>query len=398
MLHRGVKIDRELTGSLDVSKRRKAKKQARHSVTVAGVRYPLLQDPRSKVWRIRKRSKKASIDESLGVLNLEEAKAEAEKRLSKEHKEKARLSSGGATLPEIIQAYREMPKRCTPDTAEANIKRLERVVWVAWGRKPEEVLGSDLSPDLWEDYAVKRQKGKVLDLSTRTEENRGINSAIRMASSVFHDGLAIGYKKAGITLDLETISRVRWLPEIKVKVLPLPADPITEMHKALKKLKVTDRPMWRAISIAEHAGLRSNEISAARKSWLEKSPHTGEWRFGVRDRPAEGYWHKTGEDYVAPILSKELERDLLKCSADGPLVPVKGSRDYFFRHLCSRWLRDFIPKPHKTMHRLRALYLERIRDERAAEIRAQDEGTEAARKAAGHTSSKTTKRHYLPAS
>jgi hypothetical protein len=348
------------------------------------------------VWRVRKRTREIQIDLSLGSLSLDDAMEEARKRLGKDHKQRTRLRSGGATLREVCDAYRAMPKRCSEDVAEANIQRLEKVVAVAWGKKPEEVRASELNEQLWEAYAAKRQGGK-LDLSTRRNENRGINAAMRMAVSVFHDGLETGYKRAGIALDFEAIRNVCWLPIIPSRLPKVASDSLAEMMKALADLKATDLPMWRAIMIARFAGLRSREISAARKSWLAQNS-AGAWCFEVRDRPEEVWWHKTGEDYTAPILSHELAEDLLACPDDGPLVPVDGSRDHFFRKSCNRWLRQFIPPPNKGMHRLRALYAEALRDATANAILAQQAGTEAARKALGHTTSATTVKHYLPAS
>lgn len=365
-------------------------------MVVGGVRYPLHQDPRSRVWRVRKRTKDVTVDISLGSINLDDAQEEAKKRLGADHKQKTRLRNGGATLREVCDAYKAMPKRCSDDVAAANIQRLEKVVSVAWGKSLESVRGSELNERLWEAYAAVRQGGK-LDLSTRQNENRGINAAMRMAVSVFHEGLETGYRRAGITLDFEAIRNVCWLPIIPSRLPKVASGALDDMMRALPELKVMDLPMWRAIMIARFAGLRSREISAARKSWLAQNS-AGAWCFEVRDRPEESWWHKTGEDYTAPILSHELAEDLLTRPDDEPLVPVDGSRDHFFRKTCNRWLRQFIPPPNKGMHRLRALYAEALRDATANAVLAQQAGTEAARQALGHTSVKTTEKHYLPAS
>jgi hypothetical protein len=394
-----VKIDQQLPKALDVRVNgggKGHKKPKRNSVVVAGVRYPLHQDPRSRVWRVRKRTREIQIDLSLGSVSLDDAIEEARKRLGKEHQERTRLRTGKVTLREICDIYESMPKRCSKDVAKANVQRLSKVLSDAWGRSLEEVYGYELTERLWEDYAAKRQGGE-LDLSTRRHENRGINSAIRLAVSIFHEGLEAGYSRAGVVLDFKSIRRVQWLPETTLKLPKLPKDSEEKLIKALPALKESNRAMWRAIMIARYAGLRSKEISNARRSWLVQTS-AGAWCFEVCDRPEEGWWHKTGEDYTAPILSQELIDDLLACPSDGPLVPVEGSRDHFFDKLCADWIRQFIPPPNKTLHRLRALYAEALRDATANAILAQQAGTEAARKALGHTTSATTVKHYLPAS
>lgn len=401
-----MKIDRELTGALDqapvpevepsVQKRKtKAKKQKRNSVIVGGVRYSLLQDPRSKVWRVRKRTKDINVDVSLGVVQLKDAEEAARKLLGKDQEKRTRLRSGGATFTEIANAYKKMPKRCSADVADANVDRWEKIVEVAWGKSMDDLRSSQLTGRLWEDYAAVRQGGK-LDLSTRRHENRGINAAIRMAVSIFHKGLEEGYRRAGVMLDFEAIRRVQWLPIIPSKLPVLVQEARTSLMEALPALKTSNLPMWRAVMIARFAGLRSNEISAARKSWLAQNA-AGAWCFEVRDRPEENWWHKTGEDYRAPILSAELVEDLLALpDGDGHLVPVKGSRDHFFKRQCNNWLRQFIPRPNKGMHRLRALYAEALKDATANAVLAQQAGIEAAQKALGHTTSTTTKNSYLP--
>lgn len=390
-------VDQILTTTVDVqaAKGSKAKKQKRNSVVVGGVRYPLLQDPHSKLWRVRKRTHDVTVDISLGVVQLKDAEAAARRRLGKEHQERVRLRGGGATLREVCDAYKAMPKRCSEDVARDNVNRLGRVVEVAWGKKLEDVRASQLTARLWEDYATKRQGGK-LDLSTRRHENRGINAAMLMAVSLFHKGLEDGYKRAGIILNFEDIRRVKWLPVIPSKLPTLTEMARAALMDALPALKLSDRPMWRAVMIARFAGLRSIEISAARKSWLVKNA-AGALCFEVRDRPEQGWWHKTGEDYRAPVLSPELEEDLLALPDDDkPLIPITGSRDYFFVRKCNIWLRQFIPRPNKGMHRLRALYAEALKDATANAVLAQQAGIEAAQKALGHTTSKMTTGHYLP--
>jgi integrase len=216
---------------------------------------------------------------------------------------------------------------------------------------------------------------------------------MRLAVSVFHKGLQEGYKRAGIVIDFDSIHKVQWLPEIPARLAVLEKENESAFMASLPALKEANRPMWRAIMIARYAGLRSKEIKHARKSWLVKGA-TG-WQFQIQDRPEDGFWHKTGEFYVAPILSTELEEDLLACP-DGLLVPFEGYRDAFFNKACNQWLRQFIPRPNKGLHRLRALYLEHLKNATVLSVKAEQAGIEAARQAAGHTTAKTTTTHYLP--
>lgn len=388
-----MNLDGELADALDVSPSQKKRKRRKGSdmVIVAGVKYPLLCDPKSKVWSIRKRTKESAIYHNLKVADRDTAKEKAVEWLAKHAGEKRRLSTGGATLKEIFEAYRAMPKRVSEPVAEMNIARCRIIVNAAWKKAPEDVLGSDLSGQLWEDYAAVKQGGK-LDLSTRTHENRGINAAIRCAVSIFHEGLERGYEKAGIVLDFGAIRRVQWLPEIPKKIPKLDPDSEKNMLEALPALLAKDPLKWRAIMLARYAGLRAKEIRFARKSWLEK--RNGAVGISISDRPEEGFMHKTGADYFAPILSSELVADL-EALPDGLLVPVQGSPDHFYKHACNAWLRKFIPLPNKGLHRLRALYLDHMKAAMASQILAEQEGIKAAQGAAGHTSSRTTTKHYL---
>lgn len=387
-----------MVDTLDVSEppEQEATDKSTASVKHRGVEYPLVRDPRSRMWRIRKRTKDVKIDVSLRTRNLRCAKDAAKAHLDKKRTEVARKQPSSVTLREVCNIYERMPKRANEDVAKANVQRFAKVVDVAWGKSLEDVKLSELNASLWEDYSAKRQGRESPDLATRTEANRGINSAIRIASSIFTPKLERSYEREGLCIDLSGINKIQWLPEVRVKVLPLEAEKLKALHAALPALKVQDHAKWRAVMIARHSGLRSGEISASHKDWLRKSK-AGVWGFEVCDRPEQGYLHKTGEDYFAPITSKELLDDLLQ-GPDGRLVVIPGKdRDWFFDVRCNQWIRQFIPRPHKGLHRLRALYLEEIKDMRAAEVMAEREGIEAARSAAGHTSSTTTKRHYLPA-
>lgn len=383
------------------AKKRSGKIETSH-VVVNGVKYPMLRNPQSLNWRVRKRTKTIKVDYSTGVSDLKIAKEKAIEELSKDSRERGRKLSGSISLRELCDIYERMPKRANEDTAHDNVNRLARIVKDAWGRELREVRVSEVSPKLWEDYAKSRSNGK-LDISTRKPAHRGINAAIRMAVSIFSPSLELSYKDEGIKVDLEGISKVRWLRETKVKIQPLKEENLKALHESLPLLKESNYPMWRAISIARYSGLRSGEISAAHKNWLIQK-RSGIWGFAVHDRPEQEYLHKTGEDYFAPITNQELLDDLLQ-GPDGLLIDlseqpsgpkVRTSRDRFFRNHCNNWLRRFIPKPHKGMHRLRALCLEEIKDARAAEIMAEREGIKAAKDAAGHTSTKTTETHYLP--
>jgi integrase len=304
-----------------------------------------------------------------------------------------RRRTGGASLAETAEVYRRMPKRASEVAVGLNIARLRKIVELAWGRTLEQVTVQELEHGrLWEDYAAKRQGGR-LDLSTRRHENRGINSALRCAVSMFHAGLDEGYRRAGIVADFDSIRKVQWVPEIKAKVPQLPAGSEQALLDALPELRIQSHAMWRAVMLARFAGLRAREIRHIRREWLEKD-ESGVIRVIVRDRPEEGFWHKTGADYAAPILSQELADDLWYAHS-GTLVSPDGDPDTFFKRTCNVWIRQFIPRPSKGLHRLRALYLDHMRSAMASQIIADRAGIEAAQQAAGHTSSRTTTRHYL---
>ena len=329
------------------------------------------------VWRIRRRSKLGSIDAAL-CRDLGQSMAMARDLLTGRAEKVAKRT--GETLEALCRCYLDMPKRCGESAAKKNVGRLRAVVRAAWGKELDAVKLCDLSPSLWTDYQTKRLNGK-LDLSTRRAGNGAINTAVRCARSIFVRKLRPVYKTKGLTFT-DDIDVVQWLPVMKQ---PQPAADDAAMIEAWRDEQ--DQSLYFAIGLARFAGLRLSEIEHARGSWFVDG------HLELRDRPDEGFLTKTGEIYRALVLDADLAERLRAMPADSLIVP-RQSHDWFTREP-QAWVRRFVGEARKPLHRLRGLYADHLAKLTADATAARLAGIQAASNALGHTSTATTRNHYL---
>ena len=368
------------------------------TITVRGREFALIKDSRSGRWRIRKRCEEVYIDKSTGCTDLAEARKWARIMAEKALGNAYRLASGGHTLEEVAEAYLAMPKAVRDYVAEANVARFRTIVREVTGKELGEILARSITYRLWEDYAAIRHGGR-LDLSTPRRENIGITAAIRSACSLFAKKLDYRYEEEGIRLDFANLRRVPPLPVLHTVRAPLPSDVMPRMIEAWKQLRFENPPLYTAIGLALHAGLRASEIRAAQSHWLVQQDM--QVRVVLKDRPEEGFRTKGGpkaDSWLGGIvLDFEFAAYLLSLPPGPLVVPPGSSHDWFYDHTCNEWVRQFIPREldRKGMHRLRAIYADSVKSRFESQILARQAGVDAARLALGHGSAAVTLQHYL---
>ena len=367
------------------------------TITVRGREFTLLKDPKSGNWRIRKRTKDITVDQSLKTSDLAEARkwgrAVAEEHLGNAY----RLVTGGHTLEEVAKAYLGFPKAVRPYVAQANVERLRVIVRKTYGKELSEVTARSITYRIWEDYAALRHGGKM-DLSTPRRENIGIMAAIRSAASLFAKKLDCRYEEAGIRLDWANLRRIPCLPVLKARRQALPEGTLNALLVAWRGLKNTDIQLYTTIGLALHAGLRSSEIQAATRNWIETDGENV--RVVVRDRPEENFFAKGGTKEDAWLAGLVLDADFAQhlLGLQGKLVDIgNASSDWFFGHKANAWVRKFIPKEldGKGLHRLRGLYADAIKLKFESQLLANRAGIDAARLALNHGTAAVTLQHYL---
>lgn len=154
------------------------------------------------------------------------------------------------------------------------------------------------------------------------------------------------------TVDNGELASVQWVwrgGEVIVHEVPM---------RHLRAVEVDYAELWLVNACLRRLGLRSSELLAARRSWLEKRPDRAgvmRWCLVVRDRPEEGF---TLLKHGAPrnlVLDEELA-GLLTGRGEGWLIGptlAASARDDLVERLHNTWLRQFIPDRVKANHELR---------------------------------------------
>jgi len=294
------------------------------------------------------------------------------------------------TAHDLVEAYRMLSKRAGLRSEKYNIQQFTAVLRDVLNRPLKSIRLHEITPKLWMNFFALRQGGVRADLSIRRPAHTTINTAVRAARSLLIESLREGYREYGI--EMPTAGKIQWLQE--VKRVPGRFDE-AGMLAAWSELPHSSA-LWWTIGIARFAGLRKEEIANCRGGWLMNTE--GVWCIEVRDRPEENYYCKTGFAGLSPILNAELIEALRSLSPDGLAVPLTGSRAQWFKATPQLWLRQFMGVKSdiaKPLHRLRAAYLEAVKNTEM--MRLQAEALKVTAKAARHTSDKTTRNHYLPA-
>lgn len=370
----------------------------RQCVLFDGRKYPLLME--HGAWRLRSRSKKHPADFYTGTALLPEAKRRAKEYLTRHAADPIRSRKGGGFLEGLAQTYLATPKRTKANVAADNVSRLRSICRLALGRELDAITCREVGPELWEKYqrAALAKAGHAFDLVTRHRENVAINAAVRCARCLFLPQLLRAYTAAGFDVRLDAGAAI---------MLPVPTlhkQPVdeSELLEAWAALQDSDSRLWLTIGLARFAGLRREEISAARVGWIERDGAGVYIR--LRDRPEEGFWIKTGESgvsYRSQVIDPGLADWLVAVAdfeaPDARLVSDPGdeARHRWFERVPQEWIRAHGVADTKPLHRLRGLYADHTAKITEDAVAAQLAGRRAAQQALGHTTLATTEAHYL---
>jgi integrase len=363
---------------------------ARKFVAWKGRKIPLVRD-NGGLWRLRSRSKFLNVDVSTGTTN-ETAARQVAKRLLEDGvaTESPRRGPASATLQTLVDVYMATPKKVARVSAASNVNRLAAIVRAVHGKELDQVKVKDANAELWQQYQAGRYAalGRPFDYTQRIPENAGINAAVRAARSIFIRRLRPAYERAGLHIP-EDSDNVTWLPE-PVLVRP-PAD---DAGLVAAWLAADRDALWFVIGLARFAGLRLAEIAAMRREWVSET--AGVVAVELRDRPTEGFQHKTGKPYSAPVLHPVLATALIACPPGLVVNPPVPARWKWLDTVPQQWARQFVgTEVRKPVHRLRGLYASDLAERTRAAVAAQLAGEQAAAAALGHTTPETTRRHYL---
>ncbi len=336
-----------------------------------------------RVWRARTRTKAFSCDINTGTGNLADAKRIVKKTLDEmpppaaiDHK----------SLQFLAEIYLEAPKRSSADIARRNVVRMKSVVRDAAGTDLAGYRIADL-PDLWPAYVAARQGLERPDYATRRAINRGINSAMRQAACLITRAMEPIYHRAGVILP-PNAGRV--LLAAESPKVPAEADD-SALVEAWRALRETDLPMWLTVGLARFAGLRQSEILAFRGKWVIQKGGTTYVR--LQDRPEDGFQTKTGIPYSALVMEPSLAEYLRSMDGEAPAVHQTNTVKWIMRKP-QAWLKQFTGAAKAPLHRLRGLYADHVRNETEAAILARQDAIKEASRNLGHTSTRTTEKHY----
>ena len=313
-------------------------------LTWSGKTFRLTQE-RNGVWRCRSRSKDYPVDVGLGTADLALAKELLRKHL--ETSPAVEITKG--TLAQIAQVYLSaVPLRCKDLTAKNNVATLRSMVEFVHGKTLAQVKPSIL-PALWFDYVAKKQGRKSPDFSRRDPMNGGINASLAHAVSMFRRSFLVHYEKHGIVIP-QNAAAVEYLPRVYME--PAAVDD-ARLVEFIESLESTNRMMWLIFGLARFAGLRRNEIMAARGKWFVRIGSAV--YVELKDRYEDGYRTKTGKVYRALIMNQRLADYVMAISSE-ELVLTTNPPVFWMDRVAIEVIRPYTGASRKPLHRLRGLY------------------------------------------
>lgn len=364
------------------------------AVIYEGRRYPIVWE--SGGYRLRSRSKRFPADFWTGATSLKLAQDRAKDWLERHKGEAIRARKGGGTLAALAEIYLATPKRTKANVAADNVSRLRSICRLALGKDLDEITCREITPAFWQAYqkAALEKAGHTFDLTTRHRVNIAINAATRAARCLFLPAMLRVYRAAGLDVHSDA-GHATPLPMPYVPPVNVDDAALCRVWAALP----TDDRLWLVIGLARFAGLRREEINAARVGWIEE--RNGSALIALRDRPEEKFWTKTGRPYSAQVIDTQLAQWLIALRkekpADALLVtdPANDNRARWFERAPQAWLRAHGIDAGKPLHRLRGLYADHIAKLTADAVTARLAAVRAAQENLGHTTATTTERHYL---
>jgi len=268
---------------------------------------------------------------------------------------KARVT--GPRIEELFKEYLALP-RPSEKTRKANIHAMEAVLKVS-GMSKEDAL-SRVNGAVFVAYQNAMPTGNPITT----------NSVVRGARSLFSRRTRKYLKTQGMELDRDQVQDI-----MEVPLLEEPEKrPMIPSHdadaKALAELKGAHR---RAYLLARYAGLRSKEIVAARRDWIEGTTlYVGGREFVAKSRK----WRQVA--LPAPVVAELLAGgDLVYLAGPNAAEVAKRDMPALLKHLG-------FPAD-KPLHSVRRLF---------GSIVYTEQGPRQARDALGHSTQAVTDKHY----
>ena len=279
--------------------------------------------------------------------------------------DKMKARGGSPTFGELLEMYDRLPLRAALDTKACNKASLLLVLAASGYREDSRV--DVLTAKLALTYqSVRNAAGKPL---TST------NARLRFARSLFSRAALNGYKAMGLVIRREWVDDFCSIGAMK-EAEHLPEIPTPAQVESAMALVRPFPCVLRAFLLAAYAGLRSGEIQAAKRSWIE-----GDVLFvGGREFTA-----KSGKWRAVRMDSAVLEM-LTGCGPhrlDDFIVADQPAKTVIRK--LPELLKQAGFTSNKPVHSLRRLYGSRV---------ATASGLFAAQHALGHQSPMTTSKHY----
>lgn len=352
-------------------------------------------------YRMRCRARGRELDFHSGTHNGAIAVEKAKAFLANRDKDTRHSRESGGFLVALVEVYNKIPRRASDKVAKNNGSALKSICREI-GRNLETVGCQEIGPEFWERFqrAALTNRGLSYDLSARRREHIAINSRVRAARSLFLKRFHRHYRKAGLSVRPDAADYDR-LQQPYVPPAPIDDGRLLQKWQELRPngqfRDNESKRLWLTIGLARFAGLRRNEICALCVGWMD-GPF-----IAMRDRPEEGWQHKTGRPYYPEVINDELLDWIEGFCATHPAntyivpSPEDGGRErkLWFQHVPRRWLKanGFVAR--QPLHRLRGLYADQHARERKEERLAKREAIKRAQENLGHGSAKTTLDSYL---
>lgn len=256
-----------------------------------------------------------------------------------------------ATVGELL-AYYEQHAPVRHRTVLDNTSRLRRFLRETGAADPEAVPLSALTRERLEGWIATRQGTPAPDRRTLRPENAGIMSDLRGIRSLFaarrgfRDDMA---RALQLPPGLEAFVRTPGVRTRQDRFRALDPARLACMDTAAEGLRTINPPLWAAYWMMRLLALRTGEVAAARRHWVEPTP-TGH-ALVVEDRPGE-FQVKNGARRVLPlplVLAGPLTRepDFLVAAAS-----PSARHDLVYREL-SAFVRRWFPDAQKSTYLLR---------------------------------------------
>lgn len=323
----------------------------------------------------------------------------------------------GALLGHVADAYMDAAVQIVRDEkhARCNVASLFRVVaeakgiWTVAGRglrgvapgtripdveKIRELPASVLTGELVRGYFRSRQGGDELDVSTRAEGNRSINSTLGHARDVF-SRKAMSYKMGKLKLpDLTGFLKEPNLPEADAEPEPLTGEQWDAMLAAAAVH--ADAELVLVNRVLRVTGMRSAEVLNLHRSWMLREG--AGWCIEIRTRKEER--DAAGNVTVPGFSQKGVKNRRVPVPAD-VVEAFAGRTGYLIApDLTATRRSDLVNRDHNAWLKgmigglgERTQGNHRLRDTVCSALWSLY-GPAAAQEAAGHVDPKTTSKHY----